>query len=216
MHPISSVAASNIGRVSTSLRRDELDLPLVVTHLMKGVVYADTHEKAWRHLVSLQAQVRDYVGVMGLAVVVDEAEGYAFLRSKPDDEEEEDGKLPRLIPRRALSFHVSLMLALLRKKLAEFDASGAETRLVLSREQLVEMVRLFLPESSNDARLVDQIDTQLAKIVELGFLRRIAGQETAYEVRRILKAFVDGQWLAEFDQRLAEYAAQLGGGEDAD
>ncbi len=201
--------------VSASLRRDELDLPLVITHLMKGVVYADSHEKAWRHLLPLQAQVRDYVGVMGLTVVVDEAEGYAFLRSKPEDEEL-DGKLPRLIPRRALSFHVSLLLALLRKKLAEFDASGAESRLILTRDQLVEMVRMFLPESSNEARLVDQIDTQLTKIVELGFLRRITGQEAAYEVRRILKAFVDGQWLAEFDQRLAEYAAQLGGGEDKD
>ncbi|HET6291345.1 MAG TPA: DUF4194 domain-containing protein [Amycolatopsis sp.] len=199
--------------MSTSLRRDELDLPLVITHLMKGVVYADSNEKAWRHLLPLQAQVRDYVGVMGLTVIVDEAEGYAFLRSKQDDEEE-DGKLPRLIPRRALSFHVSLLLALLRKKLAEFDASGAETRLILTREQLVEMVRMFLPESSNEARLVDQIDTQLAKIVDLGFLRRITGQEAAYEVRRILKAFVDGQWLAEFDQRLAGYAAQLSGGED--
>lgn len=195
--------------MTTSIRRDELDLPLVVTHLMKGVVYADSHEKVWHHLLPLQAQVRDYVGVMGLTVVIDEAEGYAFLRSKLDDEE--DGPLPRLIPRRALSFHVSLVLALLRKKLAEFDASGAETRLVLTREQLVEMVRMFLPESSNEARLVDQIDTHLTKIVELGFLRRITGQEAAYEVRRILKAFVDGQWLSEFDQRLADYTALLDG-----
>lgn len=201
-----------MSRVSTSLRRDELDLPLVITHLMKGVVYADSHEKAWRHLLPLQAQVRDYVGVMGLTVIIDEAEGYAFLRSKPNDGDEDP--LPRLIPRRALSFHVSLILALLRKKLAEFDVSGAETRLILTRDQLVEMVRMFLPESSNEARLVDQIDTQLTKIVELGFLRRITGQEAAYEVRRILKAFVDGQWLAEFEQRLAAYAAQLGGGED--
>ncbi|EWM12157.1 putative cytosolic protein [Kutzneria sp. 744] len=199
--------------VTTSIRRDELDLPLVVTHLMKGVVYADSHEKVWRHLLPLQAQVRDYVGVMGLTVVIDEAEGYAFLRSKLDNEE--DGPLPRLIPRRALSFHVSLVLALLRKKLAEFDASGAETRLVLTREQLVEMVRMFLPESSNEARLVDQIDTHLTKIVELGFLRRIIGQDAAYEVRRILKSFVDGQWLSEFDQRLADYTALLDGeGED--
>lgn len=204
-----------MGGVSTSSRRDELDLPLVITHLMKGVVYADSHEKVWRHLLPLQARVRDYVGVMGLTVIVDETEGYAFLRSKPGDEDE-DGKLPRLIPRRALSFHVSLLLALLRKKLAEFDASGAETRLILTRDQLVEMVRMFLPESSNEARLVDQIDTLLGKIVDLGFLRRIAGQDAAYEVRRILKAFVDGQWLAEFDQRLGEYAAQLDGVEGVD
>jgi hypothetical protein len=43
-------------------------------------------------------------------------------------------------------------------------------------------------------------------VIELGFLRRLKtepGQPTMVEVRRILKAFVDAQWLAEFDQRLA-------------
>ena len=60
----------------------ELDLPLVVTQLMKGVVYRDTHEKAWRQLLQLQPQVRDYVAVTGLTVIIDEAEGYAFLRSR--------------------------------------------------------------------------------------------------------------------------------------
>ena len=74
-----------------------------------------------------------------------------------------------------------------------------------------EMLRLFLPEGSNEARLVDRIDAHVAKIVELGFLRRLRGQdESLYEVRRILKAFVDAQWLNEFDQRLGEYAGQHG------
>lgn len=46
----------------------EPDLPLAVTQLMKGVVYRDTHERAWRHLLQLQPQVRDYVAVLGLQV----------------------------------------------------------------------------------------------------------------------------------------------------
>jgi hypothetical protein len=58
---------------------------------------------------------------------------------------------------------------------------------------------------------VDQIDSYIGKAVELGFLRQVRGQDTLYEVRRILKAFVDGQWLADFDARLAEYAAALTG-----
>ncbi|WP_449061509.1 DUF4194 domain-containing protein [Planomonospora algeriensis] len=182
------------------------DLSVPVVQLMKGVVYRDTHERAWRDLLTLQARVRDYVAVMGLTVVVDEAEGYAFLRSKPDDGE---GETPRLIPRRALSFHVSLLLALLRKKLAEFDAHNADSRLMLTREQIVETVRLFLPETSNETRLVDQIDGHIGKAVELGFLRRVKSQDGLFEVRRILKAFVDGQWLAEFDARLADYAGEL-------
>jgi len=130
------------------IAHSELDLSLVVVQLMKGVVYRDSHERAWRHLVQLQTQARDYFDVMGLTVVVDEAEGYAFLRSRPDDEA--DDTVPRLVARRTLSFPVSLLLALLRNKLAEFDASDSDTRLVLTREQILETVRLFVPDSSND------------------------------------------------------------------
>ena len=195
---------------SPSLARSELDLPLVVTTLMKGVIYRDTHENAWRHLLPLQTQVRDYVATIGLTVVVDEAEGYAFLRSRPEDGDDDSAPIPRLVARRSLSFHVSLLLALLRKKLAEFDAQGSDTRLVLTRTQIVDMVRVFLPPSSNEARLVDQIDALLTKVVDLGFLRHVKGSD-AYEVRRILKAFVDAQWLAGFDEQLARYAAALSG-----
>jgi len=49
---------------------------------------------------------------------------------------------------------------------------------------------------------------------ELGFLRLVNGPEQLFEVRRILKAFVDGQWLADFDGRLTEYAALLSGDDD--
>lgn len=186
---------------------EEPDLPLVITHLMKGVVYRGTHDKAWRSLIPLQARVRDYVAVMGLTVIIDDAEGYAFLKSRP--ETDDDTTVPRLVPRRALSFPVSLLLALLRKALAEFDARDSDTRLILTRDQIVAMLRLFMPDSSNEARIVDQIDTHINKVVELGFLHKIAGQHGTFEVRRILKAFVDGQWLAELDQRLAEYARGL-------
>lgn len=185
------------------------DLPTAVIQLMKGVVYRDTHDKAWQHLLQLQSQVRDHVAVLGLQVVIDDAEGYAFLRQRPAGED--DTQLPRLIPRRSLSFHVSLLLALLRKKLAEFDAQGGDTRLMLTRAQIAEMLRVFLPATSNEARLTDQIDANINKAVELGFLRPAKTAEPVYEVRRILKAFVDGQWLADFDSKLAEYAATLSG-----
>ena len=50
------------------------------------------------------------------------------------------------------------------------------------------------------------------KIADLGFVRRLRGQEQMIEVRRIIKAFVDAQWLADFDERLAEYRQQLATG----
>ena len=189
-----------------------VSLPRVLVGLMKGVVYREGDAPLWQDLLGLQARVRDYVAVLGLELMLDEAEGYAFLRTRPVPDGEPD--LPRLVQRRALSFPVSLLLALLRKKLAEFDAGGGEggSRLILSRDEVVELIRVFLPSGSNEAKLIDQVETHLNKIIELGFVRRLKapGGDQAFEVRRLLKAFVDAQWLAEFDQRLAGYRAQLG------
>ena len=202
---------------STAQATDTLDLSTLLIPLLKGVTYREADAAQWTALINLQPRVRDYLAVLGLELILDEAEGYAFLRARPESEEDGAAKLPRLIARRPLSFPVSLLLALLRKKLAEFDASGGDVRLILSRDDIVELVRVFLPESSNEAKLIDQIETHLNKIVDLGFLKRLkpgggssGGQASAYEVRRILKAFVDAQWLAEFDARLAAYQSQLG------
>jgi hypothetical protein len=194
------------------------DLSALAVALLKGVIYRENDATSWNALLSLQARVRDYVGVLGLELVLDEAEGYAFLRSPQSPEREAEQKTPRLIARRPLSFPVSLLLALLRKKLAEFDASGSDTRLVLSRDAIVDLVRVFLPDTANEAKLIDQIDAQINKIVELGFLRRLKtegaaqrGHVPTFEVRRIIKAFIDAQWLVELDARLAEYRQQLTG-----
>jgi hypothetical protein len=197
------------------------DLSAVVVPLLKGVIYQESDAALWHALLNLQARVRDYIAVLGLELVLDEAEGYAFLRARNrDGEDDAAAKLPRLVARRPLSFPVSLLLALLRKKLAEFDAGGADTRLVLSRNDVLELMRVFLPMGSNETRTIDQVDTHLNKIVELGFVRRLkpaigatSGQEAMFEVRRILKAFVDAQWLAEFDARLDSYRTQLQGGQ---
>lgn len=204
--------ALNLNTAETAANND---LSILVISLLKGVLYQENDASLWQALIQLQARVRDHIAVLGLELVFDEAEGYAFLRARPVAEED-SGKLPRLVARRPLSFPVSLLLALLRKKLAEFDASGDATRLILSRDEIVELVRVFLPESSNEAKLIDQIDTQLNKIVELGFLRRLKSNATVngtnganFEVRRILKAFVDAQWLADLDGRLADYRMQL-------
>jgi hypothetical protein len=192
------------------------ELSQLMVHLLKGVLYREDDERLWASLLRLQAQVREQAAVLLLELVLDEAEGYAFLKSRPDPDESEGGpRLPRLVARRPLSYPVSLMLALLRKRMAEFDAMGGDTRLVLSRDDIVELIRVFLPDGTNEARLIDQVDATIAKVVDLGFLRRLkpatsGGQDRAhYEVRRILKAFVDAQWLAEFDARLESYRMAL-------
>src|SRR5882672_10740282 len=108
-----------------------------------------------------------------------------------------------------LGYAVSLLIALLRKKLAEHDAGGGDSRLILSREQIVDFMRVFVADSSNEAKLVDRIDTDINRVVELGFLRPLRGQDNQYELRRIIKTFVDAQWLSELTQRLDEYRVHL-------
>jgi uncharacterized protein DUF4194 len=187
--------------------RKQPALSPVLIALFKGVVYEDQNEDLWQALLHLQPRVRDQVSVFGLELVVDDAEGYAYLRQRPTGPEETE--LPRLVQRRQLGYAVSLLLALLRKKLAEHDATGGDVRLILSRQQIVDLVRLFLPSNTNEAKLVDRIDADINRVAELGFLRRLREQQDQFEVRRILKAFVDAQWLSEFDDKLAEYRKQL-------
>jgi Domain of unknown function (DUF4194) len=178
-------------------------LSVVAVSLMKGIADRESDPVLWQSLIGIQARVRDYVACLGLDLVLDDAEGFAYLRQRPA--EEGAGELPRLVPRRQLGYQVSLMLALLRKKLAEFDATSGEARLILGRDDIVEMMRVFFAETANQVRLNDRIGADINRVVDMGFLRRLRGTNDRFEVRRILKAFVDAQWLADFDQRLAAY-----------
>jgi hypothetical protein len=175
----------------------------VLIALYKGVVYQERDSSRWQDLIDLQSGIQDHISVIGMQLIVDEAEGYAYLQQRPA--EEGIAELPRLVQRRQLAYSVSLLLALLRKKLAEHDATDGDPRLILSREQILELARVFLADSANEAKLVDRLDSQINKVVELGFLRKLRDQQGQFEVRRIIKAYVDAQWLAELDQRLDSY-----------
>jgi len=190
-----------------AIETDTQQLSPLLIALFKGVLYQDRSPELWQSLIKLQAPVRDYIGVLGLELIFDEAEGYAYFRQRLPVEGETER--PRLVTRRQLSYPVSLLLVLMRKKLAEHDASGAEPRLILHREQLLDMMRVFLPDTANEARLMDRIDAHINKVVELGFLRRLRGQDAQFEIRRILKAFVDAQWLAGFEDKLKEYGEHI-------
>jgi hypothetical protein len=189
------------------------DLSLLVIHLLKGPIYRDSHEKLWEPLERHRRRVVDHVAVLGLRLEIDETDGYAFLRGLRDGES--DIEYPRLIARHTLSFTTSLLIALLRKRLLEFDTSSSEVRLVLSRDQILDLVRIYAPPNQDDIKFGREIDRHIKRIEELGFLQRLRGQPDQLEVRRIIRAFVDGQWLNEFDQRLSDYVGDLQGPDQA-
>ena len=184
-------------------------LPAILVGLLKGAVYREQASELWRDLLNLQGAARDHLRLLGLDLIIDEAEGYAYLRQTDSDTAGTDEVTPRLIPRRPLSYPVSLLLILLRKRLAQHDAQGGETRLVLSREQMVDMMRIFLPSATNEAKLEDQIERNVARVEELGFLHKMKADEGLYEVRRILRAFVNADWLADLETAYRDHAQRL-------
>ena len=182
-------------------------LSIVLVNLYKGVLYKEQNEELWRDMHDMSSAVIDHFAQIGLKLAVDENEGYAYVAYSSDQEaeDEEPEALPRLVVKRQLTFPVSLMLALLRKRLAEFDTAGEGTRLVMTRDEIVDMMRPFLPESTNEVKLTDKMDAAISKVKELSFIRPMKSEESSYEVMRILKAFIDAEWLTEFDSRLESY-----------
>ena len=177
----------------------------VLILLLQGVLYQSEQPELWLALLNHQAEVQDYIAVLGLQLLIDEAEGYAYLRQKLTVESESEAALPRLIPRRPLSFPVSLLCVLLRKKLLEQDASGGDTRVILSEAEIIQIMQVYLPAQNNEVKTVHQIQTAINKALDLGILRRLSTDTKRFEVKRIIKALIDADWLAHLDAKLKEY-----------
>jgi len=182
---------------------EERDIAVAIIALMNGVVYRESDEDVWLALGRHTAAVQDHFATVGVVVVVNDTEGFAYLKSADDDP---DDPLPRLVRRTRLSYNLSLLLVLLRRRLLEFESSTGEGALVVSRTEIVDTLRLFLAEGTNEAQVVDRVDYTVKRAVDLGFLRPLKGQADHWEVRRVLKAYVDAQTLSDFATKLSEYA----------
>ena len=176
----------------------------IIIHLLKGILFRNQHPVLWNDLLELQSQVLDYVKVIGLDLEIDDTEGYAWLTQIIPDEDEKN-PLPRLIARRPLSYPISLLCVLLRKKMVEADNSGAETRVIVSREELINTMLVFMPEKSNEAQINASINATINKVVELGFLRKLKNDTENLEIQRIISALVDAEWTADLNKKLEIY-----------
>lgn len=177
-----------------------------VIRLLQGLLFSDDGGP-WNILLTHETPVREYLAKIGLELVLNEADGYAFLR-QPEWEGEDGQKiaLPRLTRRDRLSYHVTLMCALLRERLDQFEASTPETdRLIVTGDDLRDMLQPFLRERGDERALFKKIDETANRVVELGFLRRL-GADNRYEVRLILKARISSDVLADILTTLEHYA----------
>jgi hypothetical protein len=175
----------------------------VLTRLIREPIYREDHT-LWETLRTQRDAIAHYFREIGQELVIDEAEGYAFLRQI---EIGGGDRVPRLDRRQPLSYTATLLLVCLREELARFDAAPDDsTRLVRTRQQLRELVSQFLRETNDQIRDLRRIDTAIRRAEELGFLRSFGPPEAeTFEVMRILKARFGPMELQEVKERLARY-----------
>lgn len=185
----------------------------VLIALLKGIVY-NHQEEIWNTLIlpENERDVRNYFADIHLDVIIDKSEGYAYLKQQTDSsnetEDTEQESASKLIRKRQLTFHVSLLCILLRKYLIENDQNGESTKAILSREEIENQMKLYLKESSNEAINYKQIDNAIRKVENEGFLRRMKTEQEQYEVNRIIKAFVNADQINDLLERYKEYVKQ--------
>jgi Domain of unknown function (DUF4194) len=164
----------------------------VAIKLLLGPIY-DTQTREWSDIKLYFNDLSNYLGKIGLELVFNETEGYAYLsQSEPEDE---TSRLPRLLQRRKLSWEVTLLCVLLRQKLEEFDVQDTSSRkLFITRGEFKAEIELFFPDQNNQSRLLERLDTLIRNVQELGYIERINQEDpsqpdaTRYEVKRIIKA----------------------------
>ena len=160
--------------------------------LLLGPVY-DTQTRDWTDIKLYFDDLSGYLGKIGLQLIFNETEGYAYLTQ--DEPEDEANRLPRLLRRNKLSWEVTLLCVLLRQKLEEFDIQDTSSRkLFITRGEFKNEIELFFPDETNRSRLLDKLDTYIKHVQELGYIERVNQEDpqqpdlTRFEVKRIIKA----------------------------
>src|SRR5262245_37001242 len=122
--------------------------------LLKGAVYSDD-ERAWKLIRESQSELANYFARLGLLLIVNEAEGLAYLRQMIDDEQPEGyDTLPKLFRRSRLGYNETLLCVLLREELRRFeDEQLDETRCVADKATLVDRWRQLLPAKFDDVKV---------------------------------------------------------------
>lgn len=172
-------------------------------HLLQGPVFEHEGER-WRRVNQGRNHLNGYFGQIGLRVIVDAVEGYAYLEQLPEAEARD---LPRLVKRRQLSLGATVYGFFLRQELdraLKEDPGSMRVRRTL--RQIRVLVAEFFPATNNESQDRTVASKHLFDLGELGFVRKIAdsgeGNEVVYELTRLLRAKFNPVTAQEFLDRI--------------
>ncbi len=176
---------------------------VAIIHLLKGVFYKEDNPNAFFELETNSfGAIKEYLETIGLDVIVDSNEGYAYIKNKVYEEEEE--ALPKLIQSRELSYKVSLLCVLLRKNIAQFEMQNENEKPIITKEEIIEQMIMFLDIKFNEVKIKKEIESTIKRVEELGFLKKLKAKDEVYEIKPTIKSFVNIEFLEEMDKKLKD------------
>lgn len=183
------------------------DWSIAAVHLLRGVVEVEDH-RVWDLLVTNQSQLENYFARIGLLLVVDTSEGFAYLRQLTADEAPPGyEELPKLFRDSRMSYGQTLLCVVLRDALRRFEEEEVrDERCVVTEMELLETWKTFFPGQGDDVRQRRDLHATFNKLKELGFVKAFGNEEGAWEVRRILKARLSADQLERLHLQLAGVA----------
>lgn len=183
----------------------------IIIKLLQDVIYND-EGKTWDDLLSFKNQVTEYFDRIGLEVIIDETDGFAFLR-QPETEGDEAVKIVRLVRKQPLSYEISITLVVLREWLEEFDNRLETSKPFILHKDIRERLSMFFQDNTNKTKVVRSLNTSIAALENLGILKvnrdDAVKDNVQYEVRRILKAFISNEKLEEILNNLKNHAESV-------
>lgn len=170
----------------------------------------ENHQSLWQDVLNYQVEIQNYLNLIGLELVVKKDEGFAYLRELEDRE----GNTIGLVSKRKIGFEASIILVVLRQSLEEFDQNPTQfdvSEKFITYQEIKDEVELFLPETYNKVKLLKDLDLNIRRIVDLGYLKEIDKNEfeTKYQIHRIIKEKVSLDQLQEFKNKLEEYVESI-------
>ena len=185
--------------------------------LLKGPLYESEDRKTWNILIRFRDNLEAYFRVIGLHVVTEEEDGYAYLEQVKDsvekgmeNEDEAAEDLPRLIRKVPFSYTMSMLLVLLRQEYEKFASSMNESRYpILRKSEIMGLIRSFREEASDMTKFSDDADRMIRQLCQLTYLRtgevlssaRIS-DDAEFEISPIIKSKIDVNFMREMLSRM--------------
>jgi Domain of unknown function (DUF4194) len=176
--------------------------PLAIRLLRKGVLYEEDTQ-LWIELTKVQEiPLRNFFDQIGVQLIVNYSDGFAYLRQPTDEGTEEDGwSLPRLMQKRNLTVDQSILAVLLRERMEEHTTLDTASREpILSLTEIVAIVDVFFKERNTQQRFLRDVRKSVEDLRSMGFLETVQEKtgftnerntNERFRVKRILKAFID-------------------------